>query len=257
MNGLDAASLRAALPVASAARFGVIECVDEIDSTNTELLRRAAILPEFALLIADTQSAGRGRRGRAWRSPPGSNLYASLWWRHGRTPQALGGLSVVVGIACVEALRALGVAEAQLKWPNDVVAQGRKLGGILIELVPGAAVIGIGLNLRMPPDAAIGIDQPWIDLATLGHAVSRLDLSTKLLTRLLPALDEFAQCGLDSFQSRWQALDAFAGRRLLAIAGEERVEGEALGLAPDGGLRLRTAQGERVLHSAEVSLRCA
>ena len=128
LDARDAMALRVALPAAMVARIGRIDCVAQVDSTNAELLRRGAAQPDLAVLLADAQSAGRGRRGRHWQSPPGANLYASLYWRHRREAQALGGLSVVVGLACAEALQALGIAAVRVKWPNDLIAQGRKLG---------------------------------------------------------------------------------------------------------------------------------
>ncbi|MCI1710809.1 MAG: biotin--[acetyl-CoA-carboxylase] ligase [Chiayiivirga sp.] len=257
LDARDAMALRVALPAAMVARIGRIDCVAQVDSTNAELLRRGAAQPDLAVLLADAQSAGRGRRGRHWQSPPGANLYASLYWRHRREAQALGGLSVVVGLACAEALQALGIAAVRVKWPNDLIAQGRKLGGVLIELAAEAAVIGIGLNLHMPEATAERIDQPWTDLITLGVDVERPALMAALLLHLIPALDDFLDHGLEPFHARWQALDAFAGARVHAFVGDERLEGEALGLAPDGGLRLRLEHGERVLHSADVSLRAA
>ena len=255
MSPLDTASVRAELPFGLVSRIGALDCVAEIDSTNAELLRRGASQPDIAVLVADAQSAGRGRRGRVWQSPPGANLYLSLYWRHRRDPSTLGGLSLVVGLACAEALRELGYADVGLKWPNDLLARGRKLGGVLVELAPGAAVIGLGLNVRMPEAGAAQIDQPWIDLAALGAVLPRAALVAALLRHLVPALDAFAGAGLAPFHARWQALDVFAGARVQALAGEERLEGVALGLATDGGLRLQVGEGERVLHSAEVSLR--
>ena len=255
MPPLDTASIRAELPGDLMSRIGALDCVATIDSTNAELLRRGASQPDIAVLVADAQSAGRGRRGRVWQSPPGANLYLSLYWRHRRDPLALGGLSLVVGLACAEALRELGYDDVGLKWPNDLLARGCKLGGVLIELAPAAAVIGLGLNVQMPKASAAQIDQPWIDLAALGAVPPREALAAALLRRLLPALDEFATAGLATFHARWHALDVFAGARVHALAGEERFEGVALGLANDGGLRLRVGESERILHSAEVSLR--
>jgi BirA family biotin operon repressor/biotin-[acetyl-CoA-carboxylase] ligase len=257
LTSFDAAAIRAALPASLDARLEAIEVLSELDSTNAEALRRSAALPDLALILADAQSAGRGRRGRVWQSPPGANLYASLHWRHRLPPNALAGLSLVVGLACAEALHELGATEVRVKWPNDLLARGRKLGGVLIELAPDVAVIGIGLNLHMPETAAAQIDQPWIDLAMLDVALERHALAARLMTTLLPALELFNSHGLSAFSARWIAFDALAGAQIMASAGDQRLQGEALGLAPDGGLRVLVDGSERVLHSAEVTIRPA
>lgn len=251
--GVDA--IRARLAPASRARLGALEIVSSIDSTNAELLRRGAAQPDNAVLVADAQQAGRGRRGRGWHSPPRANLYLSLYRRSARPVRELTGLGLAVGVACAEALHRLGADAVRLKWPNDLLAQGRKLGGILVELAPGAAVIGIGLNLAMPPrqDGAIG--QPWIDLHALGVDATRADVVVALLDALLPALDQYEGAGFDPFRPRWEALDAYAGAMLHLIDGEERRVGRSLGLAPDGGLRVECNGIERVFRSADVSLR--
>ena len=165
--------------------------------------------------------------------------------------------SAAVGIAIAEALHALGALDVRVKWPNDLIARDRKLGGVLIELAPRAAVIGLGLNLRMPDDAAREIDQPWIDLATLQVSHDRNRVAAQVLQHLLPALDSFDRAGLSPFLSRWPALDALAGRRVRVLEGDTGFDGDALGIAPDGRLRVHTAHGERQLHSADVSLRPA
>jgi BirA family biotin operon repressor/biotin-[acetyl-CoA-carboxylase] ligase len=253
----EAIAIRAALAPDLARRLGALECIAAIDSTNAELLRRGAAQPDHAVLIADAQTHGRGRRGREWRSPPGANLYLSLFRCLRTAPRALGGLSLAVGIVAAEALHALGAHEVRLKWPNDLLARGRKLGGVLVELAPEAAVIGIGINLAMPPAHGAAIEQPWIDLQTLGMQPTRAQVAAAVLSRLLPALDAFERDGLAPFRARWDALDAFAGAALRLQSGHEFIDGTSLGLADDGGLRVACAQGERVFHSADVSLRPA
>jgi BirA family biotin operon repressor/biotin-[acetyl-CoA-carboxylase] ligase len=260
---LDAGRIAALLPPSLRARWPVPEVVWEIDSTNAELIRRGADCPDGLALFAERQRGGRGRRGRHWASPLAANLYLSLHRRFDGGVAALGGLSLVVGIAVAEALRRLGYGAVALKWPNDLLADGRKLGGILIELGgevggPIQAVIGLGLNVRMPRAAAQAIDQPWTDLTALRPAAvpDRNALAAALLASLWPALDDFARDGLAPFLPRWAALDAFAGREVRLLLGDAVREGVALGIAADGGLRVRHGDGgERVYHSGEVSLR--
>jgi BirA family transcriptional regulator, biotin operon repressor / biotin---[acetyl-CoA-carboxylase] ligase len=249
-----------ALSPPARAALGALRVEACVDSTSSVLLREAPALPDRAALLADAQSAGRGRRGRSWQSPPGANLYLSLFARLGLPLAALGGLSVAAGIGCVEALRAAGIEAATLKWPNDLLVDGAKLGGLLVEIAGGgdgetAVVIGLGLNLAMPDAAAQAIDQPWTDLARLGFASDRIGWAARMLEALLAVLDRFEQQGLAGFAARWTALDAFAGREVEVIAGREHHVGTIAGLAADGALRLRCADGERHFHSADVSLR--
>lgn len=259
-DGNRGEALRTRLPVAAQARLGRIDWLAEVDSSNSVLLRDAANLPDRAALLVDGQTAGRGRRGRAWQSPVGANLYLSLFARLQRPLSAIGGLSLALGIGCVEALRAAGVDQVGLKWPNDLLADGRKLGGLLVEVAPdrqrGVGVVaGLGLNLAMPSDSAAGIDQPWIDLATLGHAGERADWAARLLHALLDTVDRFDADGFAPFAARWAGVDALAGLPLRITAADGEHLGQALGVADDGALRLRTAAGERLFHSADVSLR--
>jgi BirA family transcriptional regulator, biotin operon repressor / biotin---[acetyl-CoA-carboxylase] ligase len=252
---LDAAQIAAQIAASASSPPCRVETRDAIDSTNSELLRRGAAA-HGVLLIADAQHAGRGRRGRRWQSPSRCNLYLSYGFRSARPVRELGGLSLVAGIACAAALRGLGFVQVGLKWPNDLLARERKLGGLLVELNAGLVVIGVGINLRMPADIA-GIDQPWIDLATLGEAPSRNTLASAIMRHLLPMLDEFERDGFAPFAARWEANDALAGRRVRVLAGETAHEGQARGVAADGALRVLLPEGEHLFHSAEVSLRCA
>lgn len=255
IDRLDADAICAAMTSVQALRVGRLECIASVDSTNAELLRRGTEQTDLSVLIADTQTAGRGRRGRAWHSPPGANLYLSLYRRFTRQPRELGGLSLAVGVACAEALHALGYFEVRLKWPNDLLARGRKLGGVLIELMPASAVIGLGLNVRIPVTTADTIDQAWTDLATLGATPARNPITAAVLDHVLPALDRFEADGLEPFRQRWEALDAYADQEVRVQDGMELFSGRALGIARDGGLRVHLPQGERVFHSADVSLR--
>lgn len=255
---MSAAALRRHLAEAAAARLGALDWVGTLDSTNAELLRRGAAQPDFALLVADAQSAGRGRRGRTWHSPPQANLYCSLYLQLPRGTRQAAGLSLLVGVAAAEALHALGAEAVQLKWPNDLLAQGRKLGGVLVELGGAGAVIGIGINLRMPADAATEVEQPWTDLAALGVDVPREQVAARLVEALLPRLAAFREHGLDSgLRARWEALHAHAGCEVHVLDAAQAWHGRALGLAADGALRVATADGERLVHGGDVSLRPA
>lgn len=262
---LDASSILARLDPTTRPAFASIEVVDAIDSTNSELLRRRTPDSGLVALFADTQHGGRGRQGRPWASPPGANLYVSVSRRFSGELARLGGLSLVVGIATAEALRATGAARVAVKWPNDLVVDDdsvlHKLGGILIEggVQDGAAraVIGIGLNVRMPAEAAIAIDQPWTDLQAqiAGGAPGRDSVAAALLASLAKALAQFDADGLSSFLPRFDALDVLRDAQVDALVADRTVTGIAAGVADDGALRLRTDDGLRSLHAGEVRVR--
>lgn len=260
---LDAAALRAALPAATLALVAQLEVAWSLDSTNSELLRRASPDHGCAVLLAERQTGGRGRRGRSWASPLAAHVYLSVARRYSGGLARLGGLSLVAGVAVAEGLRALGLDQVGLKWPNDLVVEGRKLGGLLVEGGgeaggPVRAVIGIGLNVRMPPALGEAIDQPWIDLAgALPTPPARQAVVVAVLERLLPALALFDAEGLAPFLPRYAALDALRGRAVAVKLDEGEVIGTAEGIAEDGALRVATPQGGRVFHAGEVSVRAA
>ncbi|MBF0255123.1 MAG: biotin--[acetyl-CoA-carboxylase] ligase [Gammaproteobacteria bacterium] len=241
-----------------------LELFDEIDSTNSQLMARALSGDKrISACLAERQTAGRGRRGRSWLSPFAANLTFSLLWPSPRPPQQLGGLSLAVGVMVARRLRALGFAAVGLKWPNDLVTPQGKLGGVLIQLSgegegPSNLVIGLGLNVQMPPGWGQDLDQPWIDLAALGHPPARSTLAGLLLSDLLEGLSQYDSQGLQPFLADWQALDQLQGKPVRLLRGDDSVsQGISAGVAEDGALLLRTAEGLQRHHSGEVSLRGA
>ncbi|MDE2083369.1 MAG: biotin--[acetyl-CoA-carboxylase] ligase [Xanthomonadaceae bacterium] len=235
----------------------------QIDSTNSELLRAAADgAADLSICLAEMQSAGRGRRGRTWLSPLGANVYFSVLKRFERGMGTLSGLSLAVGVALCEALEDCSAAGIGLKWPNDVVVDGRKLAGILVEaggefLGPCFAVIGIGINLRLPDNVETG--QPATDLARIcGAAVpSRNRVVARLLAHLVVALDRFASTGFAPFAARYAARDALAGKHVRVQAAGGTREGIAMGVDARGALRVRHGAALAVYDSADVSVRAA
>ena len=246
-----------------------LNIVKETGSTNSDLLRDAARLPSGSVLAAERQSAGRGRRGRAWIAPPGGSLAFSLLWKFERDAAALSGLSLAAGVAAARALERCGAAMdarfgVRLKWPNDLLVQDdggwAKLGGILIELAATEAgrtpaVIGIGINLALGA-AASAIDQRTIDLASLGATCSCNTALAYLLDELLPVLRGFEQTGFAPFAGDWTARHAFGGKRVV-LSSEQGAgpAGIALGADADGALLLDTGHGIQRIVSGEVSLR--
>lgn len=258
---LDPASILGMLPAPLAESLNTLDVAWSVGSTNSELLRCSAPERGARVLLAERQTGGRGRRGRAWASPLAAHVYLSVLRGFAGGLSRLGGLSLVAGVAVAEALRAHGVAQVGLKWPNDIVVDGHKLGGLLVEgggefAGPARAVIGLGINVRMPPAFAAEINQPWTDLATLlGEDVSRNEVVAWLLAALLPALDDFERDGLAPFLPRYAALDSLSGRSVRVDDNGVLHEGTALGLSEDGALRVRIEGSERVFHAGEVSVR--
>lgn len=261
---LDREAMLAALSPAARAQLACVQLDDVTESTQT--LALAAPVPDrgCALWLAERQTAGQGQRGRAWSTPAGAGLAMSLSRRFGGNLPRLSGLSLAVGASIAETLRRLGYDAVGVKWPNDLVAEGRKLGGILIQLRAmsdggSQAVIGLGLNVRMPTAAGDAIDQPWCDLASLRPTAPppRTDLAAAILEDLLTALQAFDAQGLPPFLARWRALDALAGRPVRVTDATASYEGVALGISDGGALRVSHAQGERLHHSGDVSLRPA
>lgn len=249
-------------PAAIAALSGAavdVEVVAETGSTNADLMARAAQLARPTLLVAQHQSAGRGRAGRSWLSAPGDSLTFSLAWKFPGSPQRLLGLPLAVGVALAEALAALDVP-VQLKWPNDLLKDGAKLGGILIE-TQGApdgatwAVIGVGLNLLMPErlEARIGrtvAAAPWL------ARMERDALMAALLGALAAAMDQFGQAGFGAFRARWDLLHAWRGQPVKVIDnGAALQQGVAAGVDDSGRLLLDTGAGRVAVLAGDVSLR--
>jgi BirA family biotin operon repressor/biotin-[acetyl-CoA-carboxylase] ligase len=238
------------------------EVLTTTDSTNTRLLESDPSRDPQALL-AEYQTAGRGRRGREWRSPFAANLYLSLAWSFPSWPATLSALPLAVGVLCAQALQAQGAADIGLKWPNDLYARGRKLGGILIEHRGEAGghcrvVIGIGINVSMSTQQAKGIAQPWIPLAELtATPPSRNGLAAALLQRLVEGLARFEVQGFGAFAAEWAALDLANGRPVRVLQGEREYEGIGRGVDAQGALVVEALGQFQTLHSGEISLRLA
>jgi BirA family biotin operon repressor/biotin-[acetyl-CoA-carboxylase] ligase len=240
-----------------AARQVAIEVVAATGSTNADLLARAPRLTGPVLLVAGSQTAGRGRAGRSWQSAAGASLTFSLAWKFDCALPQLVGLPLAVGVAIADALHACGV-DARLKWPNDVLLDERKLAGILIETAAAKdgiwAIVGIGINLALPPDLAERIGSPATGLPSL--AVAPDDILAALLNSLAQALAGFGDQGLAPFTGRWNALHAWAGQQVVVLDhGQERQQGAAVGIDDSGRLLIDTASGRVAVLSGDVTLR--
>ena len=238
--------------------------MDEIESTSTRVLQLAAAgATSGTCIAAEWQSTGRGRRGRAWISRLGGSLTFSMLWRFERGAGHLGGLSLAVGEAVARALSECGVPRVQVKWPNDVVVDLRKLAGILVETSgeiqgPSVAVIGVGVNHRLSERVLDRIDQPVTDVwQCAGSPPSRSDLLARMLVTLASSLDAFDRSGFSASRDAWRALHAYQGRRVRVTPGRDApFDAEVVDVAPDGALVVSTADGRTIpLASAEITLR--
>jgi BirA family biotin operon repressor/biotin-[acetyl-CoA-carboxylase] ligase len=235
-----------------------------LDSTNRYLLELAKYGAQSGhACLAEIQTAGRGRRGRTWVSPFGGNVYLSQLWRFQAGPASLGGLSLATAVAVARALVKIGVQGFALKWPNDVLADGKKLAGILLEISgeaagPATVVCGVGINVSLKEELAHAIDQPWTDLHHVIDAVpSRNRLVGVLLSELIDMYIEYEAKGLAPFLPEWQQLDAYYGKPIQLCMHENSIQGIARGVDPQGALKLEVAGSVRTFYSGEISLRPA
>lgn len=236
------------------------------DSTNTRLLAVTDLPTGKAdVCIAEHQSAGRGRRGREWLAPFGGGICLSLSWSFPESPRQLSALSLAVGVALLRALESRGVRGVRLKWPNDVVVDGRKLGGILCELRaetggPAYVVVGVGLNARLTDAARRTIAEAGVQAVDLNEVsgkkrISRNSLAAAIIDQLSAALEEFQRSGLKTFVNDWRDADALHGAAVRVMVGETVHRGLARGIDVDGGLMLETPGGLLRFISGEVSVR--
>lgn len=226
-----------------------VEVLPEIDSSNSELMRRArAGRHEATLLVAERQTAGRGRMGRVWQSQPGDSLTFSISLP--LAPQDWSGLSLAVGLSLAESLH----PDVGLKWPNDLWFQDRKLGGILVEAASmggrSQVVVGVGLNILARP--ADGLSTAPAALTELLPELTAADALSRVAWPLIQTLLAFESLGFAPLQSRFAARDVLQGRRVHTSDGQQ---GTALGVGPGGALRLQTEIGVQDISSAEISVR--
>jgi len=240
----------------------ILEIHSLIDSTNSYLLRRLPNqLTQGQVCLAEFQSAGRGRRGREWVSPFGSQIYLSLYWHLEQGLSAAMGLSVVTALAVSDAIYAITNMQVQLKWPNDIYFNGEKLAGILIDLdgqalEPSHSIIGIGLNVDMPGHVAEKIDQKWTDLQShTKHKIDRNLLSAQLIYHLLQRLEQHQNEGLVGMLDEWHARDFYINKRVKLLTGERSTIGICRGVNTQGALMLEVDGKVKAIYGGEVSLR--
>ncbi len=267
IDALDAATIHAQLADGVRSAVEALDVAWCIESTNDALLAAPPVAPDrVRVLLAEQQTAGRGRRGRAWIAPPGGAICLSLGWSFTDLPRDLSALTLAIGVCAQRALAASGAGGILLKWPNDLVTHEAKVGGILLELRaeasgPAYVVVGIGINMALPAAtraeiiAAGGVPA---DVRSLVAApIRRNTVVAHLINECVTGLRLFRDAGFSAFHREWNTLDALRAREVSLLQGAERVRGVARGVDAHGQLLLEVA-GQVTAHaSGEVSVRLA
>jgi BirA family biotin operon repressor/biotin-[acetyl-CoA-carboxylase] ligase len=262
---VDAAELRARLAPETAARLARLDVVTEIGSTNRHLLTLPPPPGRLSVCLAEFQTAGRGRRGRTWSVPLGGGVCLSVGWHFADTPAEVAALTLAVGVVARRVLKATTGIDIELKWPNDLVWDERKLGGILLELSAEAqggayVVAGLGLNVALSPESLRDLSD-WprgaVDLTTaLGEPPPRLPLIAALVDALGALFVDYSTTGFADYRSEWRAGDFLRGRAIRLDEAAGAVLGTALGIEADGALVIETAAGvRRRVVAGDVSVR--
>lgn len=255
---MDEKTLRNLLSLESEKSLDRIQIFDEIDSTNSESIRQIRSgNTENRLIVASSQTAGRGRRGRQWLSPKNAGIYLSLTRHFSLEANALQALSLVTAISVLEALQELGAQGLQLKWPNDVLYEKKKLAGILLELQQKEAsrfvVFGIGVNIELSAESIDSIDRPVTDLhSIIKELPSSVILLATLLNHLCRNLEKYESSGFSSFEERWNGVDCYRMSDIEIENGENRLIGKSLGVDSEGSLLLQTTKGIQPINGGEV-----
>lgn len=264
MSQLDAALIRRSLAAESSAQLDELELFESVASTNSYLLAQSSPRPDhFRVAIADYQTAGRGRHSRQWISPPGAGLYLSLAYTFDKQPEQVASLTLAIGVGIVAALQKMGVDNAKLKWPNDIVALDGKLGGILTELQPrsgdhATVITGIGLNIDLPDGIEDGIVSDWarqpVDLRSVVDVLPAHDvIAASVIDELHGVMRRFEALGLDAFADDWGRLDWLRDREISVGLPDRKIAGIAAGIDADGALLIDTGEGTtRVLSGSIV-----
>jgi BirA family transcriptional regulator, biotin operon repressor / biotin---[acetyl-CoA-carboxylase] ligase len=238
-----------------------IDVLKTVDSTNRVAQTHMSDGSRQVLVAAEYQGEGRGRRGRQWVSPYAANLYLSLGYRFKGGAASLQGLSLAVGLAVQQTLASLGVTGVQLKWPNDLLLEKRKLGGVLIELAGDlsgecSVVIGVGLNVKMPGGVKSSIDQEWADLGKhMSGALTRSQLLIEIVRSLTQLLNEFEGKGFSEYAQHWQAVHAFQDHSVRLLMGHAEVEGICRGVDAKGEVLVEVEGKLNSYPAGEISLR--
>ena len=237
---------------------GELRVLGSIESTNSEVRSQVELdSPRGFVCFAERQTHGRGRHGRTWVSPFGRNIYMSLSWHFEGGAAELEGLSLAIGVGVARVIEAFGVTGITLKWPNDILLSGQKVGGVLLEMMGDPVgecqiVVGVGINLGMAESVAIS--QPWADLAAHG-SIGRNRLASALLSELLPMLESYSTAGFGVYRARWQELDAYRDKPIKLLTPKMTVRGLGRGVTTSGAVQIEVDGKIESYSGGEISLR--
>ena len=261
MDLLDSSKIKGGLTDSARSLVSDVQVFGAVTSTNDIAMKHAEAqgAPGY-VCVAEQQTAGRGRRGRPWVSPYGTNVYLSLVWDFFNGAAALEGLSLAVGVAVANVLKAKGLDGVQLKWPNDVLVEGAKLGGILLEMTGDPSghcqvVLGVGINTSVSKKDGEEIDQAWVDTSALGVSINRNEFISEIIDELTAMLELFSKHGFSYFRDQWLDLDAFNDKAVVVKTGKNDMTGVARGVDNTGALRLDREGTIEAIKGGEVSLR--
>lgn len=262
IDWLDKTSIWQAMPPHIQALISYLDIQAVVSSTNDVVSQQLQQQKKSGIVcIAEMQQSGRGRRGRTWFSPPAGTFYGSVGWVFNEGFQVLEGLSLAIGVAVVEALEDCGVHGLTLKWPNDILWHGKKLGGVLVEVnaeMDGvcAVVVGVGVNLSLPHAIKQQIDQAAVDVKEiLGQRINRQQITVALISHIVRLLQGYAQLGFASWHKKWQHYDVLYGQEVEVLGLAQAMTGIAQGIDKQGALMINTAAGLQLISGGEVSLR--
>ena len=225
--------------------------LDEVDSTNAWILRQAET--EGLCCIANHQVAGKGRQGRKWKDGKGGSILMSMGWQ--MDTEHASGVSLVAGLAAIRSLQESGIEGVQLKWPNDILFDGKKLGGILVEKTGSKIVVGLGMNFHLKESLALGIEQPWTDICSLGVPCDANQLLAAILRNMGEMVTDCLIRGFSGYMNHWNSLDAFRGCLTEVRMNKQILVGVEQGVDESGALRIQTDEGLKSVYSGDVSLR--
>ncbi len=253
-------TIRAAITQEGLAHLSDLKLQEALPSTNTYLMDKARDgLGNGTVVSVEQQTAGRGRRGRVWQSPYARSISFSINWSFPQGPRTVEGLSIAVAVALSRALETYGIHGVEIKWPNDILINGKKLAGVLVEIFMDDvgtchAVLGVGMNVELPKEQEI--KQPWTDLVQIMQApVERNRLLGLLLNEILLMLPQFESKGLAPFIEEWRHLDYLQKQLVCLETINGQILGEAQGIDNSGGLLVKTDTGTKAYHAGEVSVR--
>ena len=253
MTSLDAEVIRQLAKDPVRERLAHIKVFSEIDSTNSYLMQMPAPEPgRLSIAVTSNQTAGRGRHGKTWQSPPGSGLCLSAAYTFTQQPENFSALTLALGLGAINALESLGASGVELKWPNDLVAMDGKLGGILTEVQQQSAgtttvVTGIGVNVDLASTADFEMASGWaqrvVDLKSIcDDQPSHEEIAGEFTTQLLQAFVDFETSGFAAMADRWSRYDWLLGRDITIDTADQQFSGVGAGIANDGALLVETPE---------------